>query len=507
MSSNLKARSASLRSGEKALRDNVPIRLSDWSTTSLVPKDTVPKSSIIKFSVLTHNHGVGGTGKSVAYSFGTRSAIKVVTLEDNPREVIQVWQSIFKEMLPAMIDVNPVTAVELFMAHLSGTATTEFEQILFDAAGELYDKYIDPEYNRLIRKYKDVDFINARKSLADIRAMSDPDAVKAALEIIPWVQRNKRRKEGRQSLHGIVPYDFLIVPPIFPKPPGKPALGKFAGWNHEGVSVMSPCAWLRAHNHGWEFAERFFDLVFSKVQILAFKSFGSHAGRTQIEYLSEDLKFDPLHTLKAYFRLIQAHSEAQPYYPPIAHDSEVGRVFSDTRKIQIVWNSCSEIFHKELVNLNINRVDDFHGDYEMCKTKFLLAEQHFLPKKTIVDTSNKNDSGNKPGAGKGKGKGSDNKKKNPSKDKQKITCDYCGGDHFRINCFKDPNGPKFRGNNPSKPGGGAGAGNKSSFKGKRSNEAGMMAFDDWAAQDDKRARYQEYCRAMGESDMNTMAEM
>ena len=35
----------------------------------------------------------------------------------------------------------------------------------------------------------------------------------------------------------------------------------------------------------------------------------------------------------------------------------------------------------------------------------------------------------------------------------------------------------------------------------------MMAFDEWAAQDDKRARYQEYCRAMGGEDMNTMAEM
>ncbi len=113
---------------------------------------------------------------------------------------------------------------------------------------------------------------------------------------------------------------------MFPRPPGKPALGKFAGWNHEGVSVMSPCAWLCAHNHSWEFAKRFFDPVFLKVQVLAFKSFGSHAGQTQIKYyLSEDLNFDPLHTLKAYFCLIQAHSKPQPYYRPIAHDLEVGQ--------------------------------------------------------------------------------------------------------------------------------------------------------------------------------------
>ncbi len=61
-------------------------------------------------------------------------------MEDkNPREVIQVWQSILKELLPSMIDVNPITALEQFQVHLTGTALTEFEQISVDAEGELYD--------------------------------------------------------------------------------------------------------------------------------------------------------------------------------------------------------------------------------------------------------------------------------------------------------------------------------------------------------------------------------
>ena len=100
---------------------------------------------------------------------------------------------------------------------------------------------------------------------------------------------------------------------------------------------------------------------------------------------------DKNHTLKTFFRLVQAHSEAQPYYPPLQNDQEVGSVFSDSRRIQIVWNAANGIFHDELVNLNITRMDDFNGDYETCKTKFLLAEQHFQtrqakakPSKTLV---------------------------------------------------------------------------------------------------------------------------
>ena len=59
------------------------------------------------------------------------------------------------------------------------------------------------------------------------------------------------------------------------------------GWNVNGVSVMSPCAWLRLHNHGWEYAETFFKLCFKQVQDLAFKSYGKDARRTQIDYLTE----------------------------------------------------------------------------------------------------------------------------------------------------------------------------------------------------------------------------
>jgi hypothetical protein len=59
MSANLKARGVVLRSGKKALRDNVPIRFNDWATIGGSKKDSdASKANIVKISVLTHNHGV-----------------------------------------------------------------------------------------------------------------------------------------------------------------------------------------------------------------------------------------------------------------------------------------------------------------------------------------------------------------------------------------------------------------------------------------------------------------
>ncbi len=67
-------------------------------------------------------------------------------------------------------------------------------------------------------------------------------------------------------------------------------------------------------------------------------------------YLNEDLMFDVNH----------CKLTLRPNYV------EVGWVFNNPHKIQITWNAWHMIFHKELVNLN--QVDDFGGDYELCKT-------------------------------------------------------------------------------------------------------------------------------------------
>ena len=209
---------------------------------------------------------------------------------------------------------------------------------------------------------------------------------------------------------------------------------------------------------------------------------------------------DPHHPMKNFFQLVQAHSEAQPYYPPIHHDAEVGRVFTTQRKIQIVWNACSHLFKQELVNLNLNRVDDFRGDYELCKTKFLLAEQHHVPKTvgSVKETKKDDDKSH----GKGKGKGKPNKDHPKSKTKEtgsKPQCGYCGGSHLQIDCFKDPRGPKYRASSSAKPGSGGGSSRNSSshVNNKRKDGGAVMAFDEWQEQEEKRARYINYCEQNG----------
>ena len=93
MSPNFSARAAALRMGEKNLRDNVPMGFKKWSNAGAPPKDTVLKSALVKFSVLTHNHGVGGAGKIGSQSFGAHFSIKLSQIEDYPKATINIWKA------------------------------------------------------------------------------------------------------------------------------------------------------------------------------------------------------------------------------------------------------------------------------------------------------------------------------------------------------------------------------------------------------------------------------
>lgn len=125
--------------------------------------------------------------------------------------------------------------------------------------------------------------------------------------------KNDARMDGRKN-KPVSAYSWSFPPEPFKPPPEKPTKGQFFNWGVTGTEPLIQCAWLRSHRHGWEYMPRFFDLVFKEVQVLAFKSFGKNFGRQQIDYLSEDLALDTSHTLKNFFRLLQAHSKAQPYY-------------------------------------------------------------------------------------------------------------------------------------------------------------------------------------------------
>ena len=150
--------------------------------------------------------------------------------------------------------------------------------------------------------------------------------------------------------------------------------------------------------------------------------------------------------LKNFFRLLQAHSEAQPYYPlevPAAMSlgaTEVGSVFSSICKIQIVWSACFEQFKAEFNNLNFTRRDDFNGDYKLCQEKFLLAEQYKKDGLVQPETDAKKNVSNQ------KKTRFESSTKQPGK-KHKGKCGYCGKwGHHKSEC-NDKN-PANRKNNP-----------------------------------------------------------
>ena len=227
-SNNLKVRGLVLRSGEKNLRDNVPIRFNDWATTGGSKKDseTYSKANTIKFSVLTHNHGVGIKTGTKDCSIGTKSSLKLDRIEDNPKAVIEVWQSILNELLPAMIDVDPITGVELFEAHLTGAAAKEFQQIVYKVAEKLYESYIDVEFNMRICIFTDVEKTNANLTQVQRDALTDADQKIKGNELAKWLARNTVRKNVRNSVSGIRNYDFQFPPQRFPRPPICPFKGR-----------------------------------------------------------------------------------------------------------------------------------------------------------------------------------------------------------------------------------------------------------------------------------------
>ena len=438
MSNNLKVRGLVLRAGEKNLRDNVPIRFNDWATTGGSKKDseTYAKANTIKFSVLTHNHGVGIKSGTKDCSIGTKSSLKLDRIEDNPKAVIEVWQSILNELLPAMIDVDPITGVELIEAHLTGAAAKEFQQIVHEVADKLFESYIDVEFNMRICSFTSVERTSAELSQAQRDALTDSDQIVKGNELARWLARNTVRKNVRNAVSGIRNYEFTFPPTRFPRPPMRPSKGKFLNWSVSGVNALNANAWLRQHNHGWEFGERYFDMIIEAVQKLAFKQYGQHTGQTQIDYLTEDLKMDASHSVKQFMRILTCHSEAQPFYPAMGMSAKVGSPFSDDRKIQIVWNAGAELFKKQLTTLGISRRDDLKGQFEICKEKFLIAEQHRTADeaKTVKTKTPSNH------VDKTRGGGDKTKTKRYS-GKCNI-CDKPG--HKGADCFQNPNSANYK---------------------------------------------------------------
>ena len=79
----------SLRQGEKALRDNVPIRFNEWNTVTVGNLSNLPKMATVKFTVLTNNHGVGASNHQKETSHRSQMGLRLDCIEDNPKSVIE----------------------------------------------------------------------------------------------------------------------------------------------------------------------------------------------------------------------------------------------------------------------------------------------------------------------------------------------------------------------------------------------------------------------------------
>ncbi len=272
-------------------------------------------------------------------------------------------------------------AVEIFQRFLTGTAMKEFERILHKVAWRLFERKIQVKFNSRICQFTSIDYANAKKSHGElVKADMDEELLQAAAHLRSWIKKNDDRKEQHgkvKATTGLKPYARTWPPTNIPPPLSKqPTHDMFFAWaDSSGINATSACVWLHIHNHGWEFSDVFQREIFLEVQEkLAFKSYGKKAGRTQIDYLSKDLVIEGTIKLSKIYSLVEAHLEAQPYFPPIEGDTELGKVLSAERKTRILWQAAHEPFKEELTNLHITKYD-YLESWEHAQEKFLLTEE------------------------------------------------------------------------------------------------------------------------------------
>ena len=82
----------SLRQGEKALCNNVPIGFNEWNTVTVGNLSNLPKMTTVKFTVLTNNNSVGASNRQEKEtSYGSQISLRLDRIEDNPKSVIETW--------------------------------------------------------------------------------------------------------------------------------------------------------------------------------------------------------------------------------------------------------------------------------------------------------------------------------------------------------------------------------------------------------------------------------
>ena len=109
-------------------------------------------------------------------------------------------------MLPALIDVNPITAMELFEAHLTGSAAKEFQKIAYKVSEKLYESYINVVFNMRICTFQTPEKTNADLTQEQHDKLPDDQRIKGN-ELDKWLAKNELCKNVRADMPGFCAYN------------------------------------------------------------------------------------------------------------------------------------------------------------------------------------------------------------------------------------------------------------------------------------------------------------
>ena len=136
-----------------------------------------------------------------------------------------------------------------------------------------------------------------------------------------WSQGPEREKKYNLERQGyqVTAHSYIFSLIDIRHPPESDSVNKLVFWNASGIQILDSLYWLNLHKHVWEYSELLHDNVMDKVKQLMFNLFRKESGRSQIDYLTKDLKMDPTHNVGTFIRLLEWFSETQIFYPTISN--------------------------------------------------------------------------------------------------------------------------------------------------------------------------------------------
>ena len=115
---------------------------------------------------------------------------------------IEICQSILNEFIPAMIEFDPITEVELFKSHLTGYSAREYQKIAYKVSEKLYDHQIDVDHNTRICKFRQTEKDYEKFTKQHILQIPHECKFKA-YELKKWLNINKCCKTARYGVVGV----------------------------------------------------------------------------------------------------------------------------------------------------------------------------------------------------------------------------------------------------------------------------------------------------------------